>query len=104
MSPESLKTSTLSIAIAGLLIVLTGLILYLLRERIGDYVRFFAPIPPLGVAAYIFVFNMYNHFGGKLPDGSWAAAKEIVLSTAVAAITFGIFSALIVGIISIVES
>lgn len=104
MNPEALKTSTLSIAIAGLLIVLTGLGLYLLRERIAENIRFFAPIPPLGVAAYIFVFNMFNHFGGRIPEGNWAAAREIAVSTAVAAIAFGVFTALIVGVIKVVES
>lgn len=103
MNPDVLKTNMLSIAVAGLLILLTGISLYLFRERIADNVRFFMPIPPLAVAAYIFVFNMYSHYDGNLPDGNWAAAREILYSTAIAAIAFGIFALLIVVIISFVR-
>lgn len=93
----------LAIAAAGLLMLLIGSLLYLFREQISDNVRFFMPIPPLAVAAYIFVFNMYSHYGGYLPDGTWAAAKEILYSTAIAAISFGVFAFFILGIISLVK-
>lgn len=100
MNPEILKTNMLSIAAAGFLILLTGTALYLLRDQISENVRFFLPIPPLGVAAYIFVFNMYNHYDGHLPKEYWVAAKEIFYSTAIAAISFGVFALLLVAIIS----
>lgn len=101
MNPELLKANILSIAVAGLLILLTGIVLYQFREQIADNVRFFMPIPPLAVAAYIFVFNMYNHYDGRVPDGEWVAAKEILYSTAIAALSFGVFAILILGIILI---
>ena len=103
MNPEVLKTNMLSIAVAGLLILLTGIILYLFRDQVSDNVRFFMPIPPLGVAAYIFVFNMYAHYEGKLPAGSWLAVKEILLSTAIAALSFGVFALLIMMIIDFLK-
>ncbi|MDX1614078.1 MAG: hypothetical protein R3300_07180 [Candidatus Promineifilaceae bacterium] len=99
MNPELLRTNVLSIALAGLLMLLTGVVLYLFREQLSDNVRFFMPIPPLAVAAYIFVFNMYSHYDGRLPEGEWVAAKEILYSTAIAAISFGVFSLLILGFI-----
>jgi hypothetical protein len=101
MNPELLKTNILSIVAAGLLIFLTGIVLYLFREQIADHVRFFMPIPPLGVAAYIFVFNMFNHYDGRLPEGAWVAAREILYSTAIAALSFGLFAVLILAIILI---
>ena len=103
MNPELLKTNTLSIAAAGLLTVLTGIVLYLLRDELSDNVRFFLPIPPVAVAAYIFVFNMYNHYDGQLPSGRWTAAREVILSTAITAIAFGIFTLLIIGAINFVK-
>ncbi|UCG25593.1 MAG: hypothetical protein JSW55_06285 [Chloroflexota bacterium] len=103
MNPEVLKTNMLSIAVAGLLILLTGTALYIFRDQVSDNVRFFMPIPPLAVAAYIFVFNMYNHYGGYLPEGTWAAAKEILYSTAIAAISFGVFVFLITVIINMIK-
>ena len=103
MNPEVLKTNMLSIAVAGLLILLTGIILYLFRDQISDNVRFFMPVPPLGVAAYIFIFNMYNYYDGRLPEGNWVAAKEILYSTAIAAISFGVFAFLILAIINFIK-
>jgi hypothetical protein len=103
MNPDVLKTNMLSIAVAGFLIMLTGITLYLFRDEISDNVRFFMPIPPLGVAAYIFVFNMYNHYEGNLPGGSWATAKELFISTAIASVSFGVFALLILVIISFIK-
>lgn len=99
MDQEVLRTNMLAIAVAGLLTLLTGVFLYIFRDNISDNVRFFLPIPPLGVASYIFVFNMYSFYGGTLPKGNWAMAKEIIYSTAVAAVAFGIFTFLLVVII-----
>ncbi len=103
MSPDVLKTNILSIAAAGLLILLTGLVLYFIRDEISENVRFFMPIPPLAVAAYIFVFNMYSHYEGNLPEGNWTAAKEILYSTAIAALSFGVFALLIVVIVNFIK-
>ena len=101
MEEEVLKTNLLSIAVAGLLIALTGFLLYLFRNELSGSIRFLLPIPPLGVASYIFVFNMYQYYGGRLPGSSLDAAKEILISTGVSALFFGIFTFLLVIIISL---
>jgi hypothetical protein len=103
MNPDVLKINMLSIAAAGFLILLTGITLYFFRSEVSANIRFFLPIPPLGVAAYIFVFNMYSHYDGNLPQGKWAAAREILYSTAIAAVAFGVFALLIVVIISFIK-
>ena len=103
MNLEILKTNMLSIAVAGFLILLTGVALYLFRDQVSENVRYFLPIPPLGVAAYIFVFNTYNHYNGDLPGGVWAAAKEVLYGTAIAAISFGGFALLIMVIIHFIK-
>ena len=99
MNEDVLKVNRLAIAVAGFLILLTGVILYFLRDQVYDNVRYFLPLPPIGVAAYIFVFNMYAHYDGTLPEGPLSAAKEILISTAVAAAAFGIFTLLLVVIV-----
>ena len=103
MNPEVLKTNMLSIAVAGLLIMITGITLYFFRDEISDNVRFFMPIPPLAVAAYIFVFNMYSHYDGSLPGGTWATVRELLISTAIASVSFGVFALLILVIISFIR-
>ena len=103
MNQEVLKVNMLAIAIAGLLILLTGVILYIFRDQVYDNVRFFMPLPPIGVAAYIFVFNMYGHYNGTLSGGAWGAAKEIIYGTAIAAAAFGVFTLLLVVIIDFIK-
>jgi hypothetical protein len=103
MNPEVLKTNVLSVAVAGLLMLITGIALYLFRDQISDNVRFFMPIPPLAVAAYIFVFNMYNYYVGRLPEDNWVVAKEIVYSTVVAALSFGVFVLLILLVVNFIK-
>ena len=103
MNQELLKINILSIAVAGFLILLTGVVLYFFRDYVSDNVRFFMPLPPLAVAAYIFVFNMYRHYGGALPSEIWGTVKEILYSTAIATIAFGVFTILLIVIIDYVK-
>lgn len=103
MEQEVLKTNLLSIAVAGLLMALTGFLLYLFRSELSGSIRFLMPIPPLSVASYIFVFNMYQYYGGRLPGSSLETVKEIFISTAVSALFFGIFTILLVIIISLIK-
>jgi hypothetical protein len=42
---------------------------------------------------------MYNFYNGALPEGSWATTKEILYSTAVAGLAFGVFTILLIFII-----
>lgn len=67
MNDEMLKVNILSITSAGLLMLLTGLLLYIFRDVVSRNVRFFLPVPPLGVAAYVFVFNLFAFYDGNLP-------------------------------------
>jgi len=71
-----LKINILSIAGIGLLMLLTGLLLFVFQDSIAQHRRFFLPIPPLGVAAYVFVFNLFDHYNGKLPESSWLPAAD----------------------------
>lgn len=99
MDQDVLKTNMLAIAVAGLLILLTGVFLYLFRNQISSNVRYFIPIPPIGVAAYIFVFNMYAYYDGELPASAWGVVKEILYSTAISAGAFIIFTVLLIFLI-----
>jgi hypothetical protein len=100
MEQDVLKTNLLSIVGAGFLMLLAGIVLYLIRGQLSTNYRFFMPLPPLAVAAYIYVFNMFGHYSGELPDGFWGTAKEIFFSVAVTAVSFGLFVILLVAIVS----
>lgn len=95
-----LKINILAIAGTGLMMLLTGLILFAFADSIGQYRRFFLPIPPLGVAAYVFVFNLYQHYDGELPSRPIATAMEVMTATAFAAAVFFVFSVLVIAAIN----
>jgi hypothetical protein len=94
-----LKVNILAIAGTGLMMMLTGLLLFAFADSVGQYRRFFLPIPPLGVAAYVFVFNLFQHYEGGLPARRFGTALEIVSGTAIAAAVFFVFSALLIATI-----
>lgn len=103
MEDDILRTNLLAIAVTGLLLLVTGTALYIFRDQVGGNSRYVLSIPPLGVAAYVFVFNMYRHYDAHLPPHNWDIVKEIVYSTAVAAFIFGLFTVLLVIIIETVK-
>lgn len=96
MEDEILKTNLLAIAGSGLLILLTGILFLVFKDVVSKNMRFLLPIPPLGVAAYIFVFNMYVHYGGNLPRTTWGTVREIILSIAIASIIFAVFTIVLI--------
>ncbi len=99
MQDDSTLTNILSITGAGFLILLTGLSFLLFRDFISKHIRYFLPIPPIGVAAYIYVFNLYQYYNGDLTDSLSGTLKEILLSIGIMSISFTAFVVLLVLII-----
>jgi hypothetical protein len=87
-----LKINILSIAGIGLLMMLTGLLLFMFQDTVAPYRRYFLPIPPLGVAAYVFVFNVFDHYNGRLPEPPSLTMIELLSGTAIAATVFFVFT------------
>ncbi len=103
MENEILKINILSITISGLLMLIAGVFLYYFKEQLtGGGIRFFLPIPPIGVAAYIFAFNMFKHYKGNLPAKS-TMISEVLLSTLASTFFFFIFTVLLIFIIGILK-
>ena len=103
MENEVIKTNLLAIAVSGLLTMLAGITLYFFRASIADNIRYLLQIPPLGVAAYIFAFNLFRYYNGNLPDSFTDTAREIVVSTLVSAGIFFIFTVMFVLIIGFID-
>lgn len=103
MESEVIKTNLLAIAVSGFLTMLAGIILYLFRGSIAANMRYLLQIPPLGVAAYIFAFNLFRYYNGNLPDNIGLTVKEIVYSTLISAGVFFIFTVMYVLIIGLVD-
>jgi hypothetical protein len=90
-----LNINLLTMAGSGLLMLISGLSLYFFRDFVSDHLRFFLPIPPLGVAAYVFVFNLFKDYGGVLPKSPGLVWQEIITSTMIGAVIFGGFTTLL---------
>src|SRR5207247_10305134 len=88
MEAQLLKINIISIAVAGFLLLVTGLSLYLFRDLVTKYIRFLLPLPPIGVAAYIFVFNLFKDHDGNLPCSLGDTLRELITATAIVSIVF----------------
>lgn len=98
MEEDLLKINMITIAASGVLIFLTGLLLYLFRDTVSNNLRYFLPIPPIGVAAYIYVFNMFSHYMGHLPENTATTIREIIISSTITFTVFAIFVVLNISI------
>jgi hypothetical protein len=101
MNQALLKINLFAIIGFGLLVCMFGLALFFLRAQIAPYLRYFLPLPPLGVAAYVFVFNLYGYFGGEMPANKLILLKELLIGTSVMTLIFGLITLLLVLIIEI---
>jgi len=100
MQKDSILTNILSIAGAGLLIFLTGAGFLLFRDFVYKYIRYFLPLPPIGVAAYIFVYNLYEHYDGQMTSSISITFKEILLGVGVISVSFAVFVGMLIVFIS----
>src|SRR5687768_17235880 len=91
-----LRINILSIAGIGVLMLLTGLVLFVFQDAVAQHRRFFLPIPPLGVAAYVFVFNLFDYHKAILPEDPWMTMTEVATGTAIAAAVFFVFTVLLI--------
>ncbi len=102
MENEILKINILSIAISGLLMLAAGVILYYFKDYLTGNIRFFLPIPPIGVAAYIFAFNMFKHFDCNVP-GRATMISEMLLATLTSSFFFFVFTAILILLIKFLK-
>jgi len=96
MKEDSIITNILSIAGAGLLILLTGIIFLFFRDYIFRHIRYFLPIPPIAVAAYIYVYNLYQHKEGHLTGSFAEISKELLVSIGITSMSFAVFVGLLI--------
>lgn len=101
MKDDAALNNILSITGAGLLIFISGLIFLLLRDFASKYIRYFLPLPPIAVAAYIYVFNLYQFNNGELSGNLSDLAKEIFLSIGVVSVSFTAFTGILILFINI---
>jgi hypothetical protein len=96
MEEDPTLTNILSITGAGLLIFISGLIFLIFRDFAARNIRYFLPLPPIAVAAYIYVFNLYQQNNGDLSSNLSNLTREIILSVGIISISFAAFTGLLI--------
>jgi len=95
MEEDSVVINILSIAGAGLLILITGIIFLIFKDYISKHIQFFLPIPPIAVAAYIFVYNMYQQNTIELSGKFSLFFRDVLMSTGIVSVSFAVFVVLL---------
>lgn len=89
MTLDATRTNLLIVMAMGVAMFVLGLLLYLNGTRIAPYMRYLLPMPPIAVAAYIYVLNAVNAKGGPL------TLKDMVLETAIGTAVFVLITGLL---------
>ncbi len=103
MQKDPNLTIIILIAGAGLIIFLTGLGFLFLRDFVSRNIRYFLPLPPVSVAAYIYVYNLYQHNDGVLPEKISEVSKELIVSVGITSFSFAAFAGLLILFVSAVR-
>jgi hypothetical protein len=99
-----LKTTILSIIFMGAVILVTGIILLFYRQQIAPYMRYLLPIPPIGVASYVFVYNMFAKYDGHRPGSVVDTIVEICWSSVISFLFFFVFTLTLVFVVDITNN
>lgn len=90
MKTDLAGLTALMIAGAGLLIAVAGGLAWFWRDNLAAHMRYVLPVPPLGVAAYVFVISLIKDRPDEI--GRAELMREIAVGAAAAAIVFAVFS------------
>ncbi len=105
MQKESIRILVFSIAASGALMAVAGVGLFLMRDLVlrRDLVRFVAPIPPILVAAYVYVVNFFSHFGNDTATAGKRAVLDTLAATGVSAALFVLLSLGLIGVVAVCD-
>ena len=103
MDSNVLKTNILSIVIMGFAISLSGIVFYFMKDQASQYIRYLLPIPPIGVAAYVYVVNMFEKYNGKLPGTLSGLFREVFFATLFSTVVFAGFTVFLILLVNAVK-
>ena len=93
MQVEAARTNLIIITSMGLAMFLLGLFLYFNASRIAPYMRYLLPLPPISVAAYIYVLNVVSVRG----DRALNISKDLLVETVIGTVSFVLITVLLLG-------
>ncbi len=81
-----MRTSLLLITLMGVVMLLIGIGLYLAADHVASLMRFLLPLPPISVAAYIYVLNKVNAPRG--PGAEEPTTIDLLKETVIGTLAF----------------
>ncbi len=84
MPIETVRNNLIIIASMGFAMFVVGLILYTNATRVAPYMRYLLPLPPIAVAAYIYVLNIVGYQG----DRTLNIGQDLLLETVIGTVCF----------------
>ena len=91
MQPEAVRNNLIVIASMGFAMFIIGLILYSNVSRIAPFMRYLLPLPPIAVAAYIYVLNVVS----SIEDGTLNIGKDLLMETLIGTVSFILITVLL---------
>ncbi len=99
-----IKLNIILIGSAGFIMFLIAAVMLNFAEQLSGSMRYWLTVPPLGVAAYVYVVNLLKVHAsdgqGIVPS---ALMGDVLMATAIAATIFLLFAALMLGISSLIK-
>ena len=96
MQVEAARTNFMIITAMGSAMFLLGFLLYFNASLVAPYMRYIFTIPPIAVAAYIYVLNLINHMANqKIPMTIEIIVKDLLIEIIIGTGSFILITVLI---------
>ena len=93
MQLDAVRNNLIVIASLGFAMFVIGLILYSNASRVAPFMRYLLPLPPIAVAAYIYVLNIV----GAIEHGTLNIGKDLLMETVIGTVSFILITVLLLG-------
>lgn len=98
---EDIRPKILLITAMGAAMFIVGMALFAFTEQVEPYMRFLLPLPPLSVAAYIYMLNKLaiTRSDPTVPGKRQALVMDVLTETVVGTVVFVVLSLLIIAVL-----
>ncbi len=93
MPMETVRNNLIIITSMGFAMFAVGLILYTNASCVAPYMRYLLPLPPIAVAAYIYVLNVVSFKG----DRAFNIGQDLLMETLIGMVSFLLITLLLLG-------
>ena len=101
MEIQVVRNNLIVITSMGFAMFIVGLILYTNATRVAPYMRYLLPLPPISVAAYIYVLNIVGNESDlaeiRVAVRTLNIGQDLLIETAIGTISFVLITLLLLG-------